>query len=155
MLPNIANSLLQVYEAKGVLSEDDITKLLGKDIKWDFEVNKTVIDKGYPIDLIEKKEITKQWIQKVFETGKNRYMTYIVNESEPAFGFPLREYIGKLEIPSTLVLAEMEKEIIEMMLVFPYIAEVIDVFMIKNKDKLFIFYTVVTVDNELLVNEAF
>ncbi len=155
MLPNIANSLLQVYEAKGVLSEDDITRVLGKDIKWDFAVNKTVIEKGYPIDLMDKKEITKQWIQKVFETGKNRYMTYVVNSSNPSFGFPLREYIGKLEIPSALALAEMEKEIIEMMMVFPYIADVIDVFMVKYKDKLFIFYTVVTVDNELLVNEAF
>lgn len=155
MLPNIANSLLQVYEAKGVLSEEDITRVLGKDIKWDFTVNKTVIEKGYPVDLIDKKEITKQWIQKVFETGKNRYMTYVVNSSNPAFGFPLREYIGKLEIPSALALAEMEKEIIEMMMVFPYIADVIDVFMVKYKDKLFIFYTVVTVDNELLVNEAF
>ncbi len=155
MLPNIANSLLQVYEAKGAITDEDITKLLGKDIKWDFEVNKTVIDKGYPVDLIDKKEITKQWIQKVFETGKNRYMTYVINESEPSFGFPLREYIGKLEIPSALALAEMEKEIVEMMMVFPYIANVIDVFMLKDKDKLFIFYTVITADNELLVNEAF
>lgn len=155
MLPTITNSLLEVYETKGVITEEDINNVFGKDIKWDFTENKTVIEKGYPVELEDKKEITTQWIQKVFETGKNRYMTYIVNKSSPAFGFPLREYIGKLEIPSALILAEMEKEIIDMMLVFPYIKEVIDVFMVKHKDRLFIFYTVVTVDNEILVNEAF
>ncbi|WP_319201334.1 DUF2634 domain-containing protein [uncultured Ilyobacter sp.] len=154
MLPKIANALLEVYQNEGIEEAKTLSEQIGKDIKWDFENNETVISGGYPVVLADKKEITKQWIKKVFETSKNKYMTYIINESSPAFGFPLKSYIGNLKLPNNLILAEMEKEIIEMMLVFPYISEVLDVFILKIKEKLIIFYTVVTTDDELLSSEA-
>ena len=40
-----------------------------------------------------------------------------------------------------------------MMLKFPYIAEVRDVVVIQIKDKLFIFYTVITTDNQQLIGD--
>jgi hypothetical protein len=152
MLPKIVNSLFEIYQNEGTDSLKTQVSNLGKDIAWDFENNKTFVNAGYPVDLIGQKEITKQWIKKVFETTKNKYMTYIINESTPSFGLPLRSYIGNLKIPESLIISEIEKEIVEMMIVFPYISEVIDVFLLKNKDKLMIFYTVLTVDKELIVS---
>ncbi len=154
MLPEITNSLLEVYQNEGLEALEIEVKNLGKDIKWDFENNKTTIERGYPVDLTSKKEITKQWIKKVFETTKNKYMTYIINGSDPAFGLPLRSYIGNLKIPNNLMLAEIEKEIVEMMMVFPYISEVIDIFLLKEKDKLFVFYTVITIDQEMIISNV-
>ncbi|MGB6129627.1 MAG: DUF2634 domain-containing protein [Psychrilyobacter sp.] len=154
MLPKIVNSLLEVYQNEGAQGLKKEVLNLGKDIAWDFEVNKTSISGGYPMDLIDPKEITKQWIKKVFETTKNKYMTYIINKSNPSFGLPLRSYIGNLKIPNSLILAEIEKEIVEMMMVFPYISRVIDVFLLKNKDKLIVFYTVITIDQELIISNV-
>lgn len=148
MLPEILNAVLDVYKNEEIVPTISVKNLM--DIEWDFENNNTVIKNGIPTDLVDKKEIVKQWIKKCFMTSKNTYQTYIVNDSTLPFGIPLKNYIGK-NIKMNLIIAEMKKEIKEMMLKFPYIKEVRDVAVIQIKDKLFIFYTVITTDNQQLI----
>lgn len=150
MFPEILNVVLDVYKSEETISKKNIDNLI--DIEWNFDENKTVIKNGVPYDLIDKREIVKQWIKKCFMTSKNTYQTYIVNESTLPFGIPLKNYIGK-NIKMNLIISEMKKEIKEMMLKFPYIAEVRDVVVIQIKDKLFIFYTVITTDNQQLIGD--
>lgn len=150
MFPEILNVVLDVYKNEEITSKKNIDNLI--DIEWNFDKNKTVIKNGVPCDLIDKREIVKQWIKKCFMTSKNTYQTYIVNESPLPFGIPLKNYIGK-NIKMNLIISEMKKEIKEMMLKFPYIAEVRDVVVIQIKDKIFIFYTVITTDNQQLIGD--
>lgn len=150
MFPEILNVILDVYKSEETTSKKNIDNLI--DIEWNFDENKTVIKNGVPADLIDKKEIVKQWIKKCFMTSKNTYKTYIVNESVLPFGIPLKNYIGK-NIKMNLIISEMRKEIKEMMLKFPYIKEVRDIVVIQIKDKLFIFYTVITTDNQQLIGD--
>lgn len=150
MFPEILNVVLDVYKNEETTSKKNIDNLI--DIEWNFDENKTVIKNGVPCDLVDKREIVKQWIKKCFMTSKNTYQTYIVNESALPFGIPLKNYIGK-NIKMNLIISEMKKEIKEMMLKFPYIAEVRDVVVIQIKDKLFIFYTVITTDNQQLIGD--
>lgn len=90
-----------------------------KEIAIDFETREPII-KGDEIVVLEGKEALKVWIWKILKTERNRYKIYSEN-----YGNDLKENIG-LVYDETTRRAIIQNEIIECLMVNPYITSVND-----------------------------
>lgn len=90
-----------------------------KEIAIDFETGEPLIKDG-EIIVLEEKEALKVWIWKVLKTERNRYKIYSEN-----YGNDLKENIG-LVYDETTRRAIIQNEIIECLMVNPYITSVND-----------------------------
>lgn len=90
-----------------------------KEIAIDFETGEPIIKRD-EIVVLEGKEALKVWIWKVLKTERNRYKIYSEN-----YGNDLKENIG-LVYDETTRRAIIQNEIIECLMVNPYITSVND-----------------------------
>lgn len=90
-----------------------------KEIAIDFETGEPLIKDG-EIIVLEEKEALKVWIWKTLKTERNKYKIYSEN-----YGNDLKENIG-LVYDETTRRAIIQNEIIECLMVNPYITSVND-----------------------------
>lgn len=107
----------EIFTDPTALTERELENF--KEIAIDFETGEPII-KGDEIVVLEGKEALKVWIWKVLKTERNRYKIYSEN-----YGNDLKENIG-LVYDETTRRAIIQNEIIECLMVNPYITSVND-----------------------------
>ena len=90
---------------------------LYKEIAWDFEKNKPIIENG-EFKIVEENEAVKVWVYLALVTNNKQYPIYSWD-----YGSEVKELIGK-DYTKALVEAEAKRLIEECLLINPYILEV-------------------------------
>ena len=90
---------------------------LYKEIAWDFEKNKPIIENG-EFKIVEENEAVKVWVYLALMTNNKQYPIYSWD-----YGSEVKELIGK-NYTKALVEAEAKRLIEECLLINPYILEV-------------------------------
>ena len=90
---------------------------LYKEIAWDFEKNKPIIENG-EFKMVEENEAIKVWVYLALLTNNKQYPIYSWD-----YGSEVKELIGK-DYTKALVEAEAKRLIEECLLINPYILEV-------------------------------
>ena len=90
---------------------------LYKEIAWDFEKNKPIIENG-EFKIVEENEAIKVWVYLALLTNNKQYPIYSWD-----YGSEVKELIGK-DYTKALVEAEAKRLIEECLLINPYILEV-------------------------------
>ena len=90
---------------------------LYKEIAWDFEKNKPIIENG-EFKIVEENEAIKVWVYLALLTNNKQYPIYSWD-----YGTEVKELVGK-NYTKALIEAESKRLIEECLLINPYILEV-------------------------------
>lgn len=132
----------EIFTDPTALTERELENF--KEIAIDFETGEPII-KDDEIVVIEGKEALKVWIWKTLKTERNRYEIYSEN-----YGNDLKENIGQI-YDETTRRAIIQNEIIECLMVNPYITSVNDFTVELGEERRHpvFYFTVSTVYGEL------
>lgn len=90
-----------------------------REYAYDFTENKLLLDKNGKTYLVERNEALKIWIYKALTTARFRYTAYSSNYGSEHEDNLLGQYVSK-----DIFVSELERYIIETLMVNPYIEEV-------------------------------
>lgn len=102
-------------------TETDSTLPLFKEYAYDYKENKLLLDENNKTYLVEGNEALRIWIYKALSTARFRYTAY-----SAAFGNEVEDnIIGQVidTLSEDILLSELERYIIEALMVNPYIEE--------------------------------
>lgn len=123
----------EIEEKKREQTEE---KLKIKDVKFDFNEGKFYFEGLEPEKILEKKEIIRQWIKKLFYTERDRWNCYIKDVGYP-FGLNLYKYVGQQLYPDTAIIELIKDDIYNSLLNHKDIKEVHCLQLLQVDDKMY------------------
>ena len=145
-LPEVINQILSVRNDTELLKEAE--EKPKKEVLFDYEKGDFVLDEfKRPVTTVDKKEIIKQWLLKLFRSYRNRFKIYIGDRKD--FGLIWEEYIGQLPYID-LAISEIERDIKETVLMHRFILNLKNVKVEFEDDNLNVTFSVITDEYELL-----
>ncbi|MCD7979818.1 MAG: DUF2634 domain-containing protein [Fusobacterium sp.] len=128
-----SNMIEEIEEKKREQTEE---KLKIKDVKFDFNEGKFYFEGLEPEKILEKKEIIRQWIKKLFYTERDRWNCYIKDVGYP-FGLNLYKYVGQQLYPDTAIIELIKDDIYNSLLNHKDIKEVHCLQLLQVDDKMY------------------
>lgn len=110
-------------------------------LSFDFDTGEFNMKDGKPIELTGI-EALKMWIKKVLKTEKHKFKIYTSTDSDYAYGITIRDYINNTNVPYSFRIAEIQREITEVLMMNSNINSVSNFNFERNKRTLVISFTV-------------
>lgn len=123
----------EIEEKKQEQTEE---KLKIKDVKFNFDEGKFYFEGLEPEKILEKKEIIRQWIKKLFYTERDRWNCYIKDVGYP-FGLNLYKYVGQQLYPDTAIIELIKEDIYNSLLNHKDIKEIHCLQLLQVDDKMY------------------
>lgn len=128
-------------------------KLKIKDVKFDFDEGKFYFEGLEPEKILEKKEIIRQWIKKLFYTERDRWNCYIKDVGYP-FGLNLYKYVGQQLYPDTAIIELIKEDIYNSLLNHKDIKEIHCLQLLQVDDKMYCGFIVELEDDAFEAEEV-
>lgn len=129
---------------ESLTDDNEIAEENGVDFVFDYTKGEHIL-KG-TVEVCDKIESVRQYVQNVLRIPYNTYKVYTEGETE-SFGLSIFSYIGKKNIPMGYVNSELKREVTELLTKHPYISEVTKWSAQKAKKGLQIQFTVILSDD--------
>lgn len=128
-------------------------KLKIKDVKFNFDEGKFYFEGLEPKKILEKKEIIRQWIKKLFYTERDRWNCYIKDVGYP-FGLNLYKYVGQQLYPDTAIIELIKEDIYNSLLNHKDIKEIHCLQLLQVDDKMYCGFIVELEDDAFEAEEV-
>lgn len=140
----------EIEEKKQEQTEE---KLKIKDVKFNFDEGKFYFEGLEPEKILEKKEIIRQWIKKLFYTERDRWNCYIKDIGYP-FGLNLYKYVGQQLYPDTAIIELIKEDIYNSLLNHKDIKEIHCLQLLQVDDKMYCGFIVELEDDAFEAEEV-
>lgn len=142
-----------VEEIEEKKQEQTEEKLKIKDVKFNFDEGKFYFEGLEPEKMLEKKEIIRQWIKKLFYTERDRWNCYIKDVGYP-FGLNLYKYVGQQLYPDTAIIELIKEDIYNSLLNHKDIKEIHCLQLLQIDDKMYCGFIVELEDDAFEAEEV-
>ncbi len=132
-------------EPSSVLEEKEDN---GIDFLFDYGTGQHIMHGSVLRECTELEKV-RQYIQNVLRTQANLYSVYIDGETD-IFGLSVYNYIGQRNIHMGYVNSELKREVTELLLKYPLIADVTDWAAKREKQGLNITFTAILTNEDLI-----
>lgn len=112
------SSIFPFLNPEAMLEETQAELPIYREYAYDFENNQLLLDKDGKTYLVEKNEAIRIWIFKAFTTARFRYTAHSAD-----FGNEYQDNLIGQNISEDILEAELERYVIECLMVNPYIKE--------------------------------
>ena len=147
MLPNSYNNIQNILtEIASIEESESLKEPKWKELKFDFDKGQFVYAGTDQIKLLNKKEVVKQWIKKLFFTEKEKWDCYLKDNSYP-FGLSLHKYRGQQLYPNNFLIELIKDDIYKSLIAHENIEDILYLQVIQVDDILYCGFIVKLDDN--------
>lgn len=122
--------------------EEDINlpiSTLGKVFLFDFEKKQHVLKDGKPVKATYEQAI-KQWVSFLFITELDAYEVY----KDTDFGLMIKQFIGRRDLPITVISSELKRQIEEKVILHPEIQSIENFNFIREDSQAIVSFSLIT-----------
>lgn len=128
--------------------DEEITTVsdrLGKVLQFDFTSRKFIFTSGKPVEASYETAIA-QWAKTVLLTEQDKYKVY----KDSGFGIALNQFIGRKDIPNSVIISEVKRQIEEQLTQHSEIESIEEVSFQRSDNKATISFNILTKNGTLI-----
>lgn len=142
MLPNSYNKAQNILlELVSIEEKEALEETKWKELEFDFEKGRFIYAGADQIKLLNKKDVVKQWIKKLFFTEKEKWDCYLKDNSYP-FGLLIHKYIGQQLYPNNFLIELIKDDIYKSLMAHENITDILYLQLVQVDDVVYVGFIV-------------
>lgn len=142
MLPNSYNKAQNILlELVSIEEKEALEEPKWKELEFDFEKGRFIYAGADQIKLLNKKDVVKQWIKKLFFTEKEKWDCYLKDNSYP-FGLLIHKYIGQQLYPNNFLIELIKDDIYKSLIAHENVTDILYLQLVQVDDVVYVGFIV-------------